>query len=487
MQKESELRLHTSAFRLSVKKRSDKLMNYFLPGFFLTGLALAFFYDTWLIAFGVGGFSLLAYYSVKLLLPDSELYQYVLSAVLAIFMAQYIYQMHGLFEMHFFAFIGSAILITYQNWKLQIPMLVLVLIHHASLGYLQNIGFDKVYFTQLDYFALQAYVIHILLSAVIFFTCGLWGYQLKKYSEIQIGQVIEMGRIQQEAALAADAQKKEQEQQAAVLDKAVAQGKFDMASDVLHDIGNAVVGFGSYLTRIRRMQDQEKPENLQNLAVFFEDQHPVMASALGEARANALVTMLNGIAETQKINQEEIANSITEQLSIINQIQEILHIQRQYINGQETQERKPVNLRHVINDCVSMLFTALDKSAIAVSLFMPEELPAIKGDRTRLMQVILNLLKNCIESIDQQAREKSISLGVHTEDGLLVVKVKDSGHGLEPATAGRLFERGFTTKPSGTGIGLYNCRAIVESHAGTIVLTSEGPGMGSLATIQFKI
>ncbi len=90
-------------------------MNYFVPGHFLVGLALATFYDTWFIAFGVGGLCLIAYYSVKLLLPQSTLYQYVLSVVLGIFMAQFIYQMHGLFEMHFFAFIGSAILITYQN------------------------------------------------------------------------------------------------------------------------------------------------------------------------------------------------------------------------------------------------------------------------------------------------------------------------------------------------------------------------------------
>src|SRR5579872_2654570 len=148
-----------NVFKQAVKDRSDKLMNFFLPGFFLLGLVFAWFYDTWGIALGVGGLSLVAYYTVKRALPDSDLYQYVLSTILGVFMAQYIYQMHGLFEMHFFAFIGSAILITYQNWKLQIPMLIVVLVHHAILGYLQNIGYDKVYFTQLSSFELQAYII----------------------------------------------------------------------------------------------------------------------------------------------------------------------------------------------------------------------------------------------------------------------------------------------------------------------------------------
>jgi signal transduction histidine kinase len=197
----------TNAFRLQVKKRSDRLMNYFLPGFFLVGLVFAFFYDTWLIAFGVGGLSLLAYYSVKIVLPNSSLYQYVLSAILGVFMAQFIYQMHGLFEMHFFAFIASAILITYQNWKLQIPVTVVVVIHHATLGYIQDIGFTKVYFSQLDYFTLQTFIIHVLLAAVVFFICGLWAYQLKKYNEINILQTIQMGDLQKEAQLSIERKK----------------------------------------------------------------------------------------------------------------------------------------------------------------------------------------------------------------------------------------------------------------------------------------
>src|SRR5579859_6137336 len=134
-------RQYTDTFQEEVKKRSDRLMNYFLAGFFLAGLIFAPYFETWLIAFGVGGLCLLAYYSAKIALPDSDLYQYVLGAVFGIFVAQYIYEMHGLFEMHFFAFISSAILITYQNWKLQIPLLVVVAVHHTTFNYLQYAGY----------------------------------------------------------------------------------------------------------------------------------------------------------------------------------------------------------------------------------------------------------------------------------------------------------------------------------------------------------
>lgn len=753
----TEQQLHTAALRLEVKKRSDRLMNYFLIGFFLTGLLLAKFYDTWLVAFGIGSLSLLAYYSAKIALPHSDLYQYVLSIVLGIFMAQYIYQMHGLFEMHFIAFIGSAILITYQNWKLQIPIALVIVIHHAVFGYLQNIG-DNVYFTQLDYFELRTFTIHILLAVVIFFVCGLWAYQLKKYNEIQIGQLIKMGRLQEEALIAAQEQRRqeellkaqaelaesnkrftyatqatsdaiwdynysgntvswgdgfrtlfgydindhtssvqfwtskihpddidainaiiqkakadpgrdswkceyrflkadgeyayvkeravilrddqghparmigalqdisenkrnevilkelndnlekekyfldalmdnmpdsiyfkdqesrflrvskymadrfgatvreligksdfdiqdvvhaseayvdeqniqttrkpkadyieketmkdgtelwvsttkmpllnmqnevvgtfgisrditavkklEEERYAAEINQAVAQGKFEIASGVMHDIGNALVGFGSYLTRIRRLQEDEDPGKLRNLALFFEEQKQAMAAAIGDAKADAVIKLLNGITETQKNHQEEIAKSITEQLNIIAHIQEILHIQRQYITGHESKERKPVNLRNIIDDSLSMLMASIDKIGITVSSDIAPDIPFIKGDRTRLMQAILNILKNSVEAIDSASPEKKICIKAGALPGSLRLQIKDSGKGFGQSITSQLFNRGFTTKSSGTGLGLYNCRSIIESHEGTIGITSDGDGKGALTIIDFKI
>lgn len=182
-------------FQLDAKQKSDKLMNYFLPAFFLIGLLFAFYYETWLIAIGVGGLSLTAYYSARYFLPESSLYQYVLSAVLGIFMAQYIYQMHGMFEMHFFAFIGSAILVTYRKWQLQLPLAIVVVVHHAGFGYMQFIGYDEIHFTQLDYMTLQTFAIHILLAVGIFTLCGFWSYRFKISGEQQVLQSMELQRI----------------------------------------------------------------------------------------------------------------------------------------------------------------------------------------------------------------------------------------------------------------------------------------------------
>ncbi|HEY9044793.1 MAG TPA: GAF domain-containing protein [Ohtaekwangia sp.] len=169
--------IRKAAFQ-SINEKSDRIMNFALAAYFLFGIFLSFFYHTYAIAIGVGGLCLLAYFVTRWLLPQYTLYQYVLSAVFAIFSAQFIYQMHGIFEMHFFFFVGSALLITYRNWTLIIPLLLITVVHHALFAWLQYQGMKEIYFTQLDYMDLQAFLFHALLAAVIMGICAYWSYDL---------------------------------------------------------------------------------------------------------------------------------------------------------------------------------------------------------------------------------------------------------------------------------------------------------------------
>ncbi|AYB31871.1 hypothetical protein [Chryseolinea soli] len=168
-----------------INKRSDKLIEIFLIGYFLFGVVIAALYDTWFIAIAVGGILLAIYFLSKKLFPDGNVNQFVASAVVGVYMGQFIYQTHGLFEMHFFAFIGATLLITYQNWKVQIPLAIVIVLHHALFGYLQYKSFlqntdARVYFTQLNYMDLQTFIIHCFLAVIILTICCLWAIDMKK-------------------------------------------------------------------------------------------------------------------------------------------------------------------------------------------------------------------------------------------------------------------------------------------------------------------
>jgi signal transduction histidine kinase len=270
-------------------------------------------------------------------------------------------------------------------------------------------------------------------------------------------------------------------------DKAIEQNKFEIAAGVLHDIGNAIVGFGSYITKIKRLIEQNDLGTIENLKGFIEKNLPSISSAIGEAKAKALLDLLAGFISEQHGKLKDIKGSVTDQMKIIGHIQEILNIQRQYVRG-DSMEREPVNIRSVLNDTVAMIFGNLDKNSIAFNFDSPSVLPKLKGDRTKLMQVFLNIFKNAVDAVTSSGhKNKEINAKIIADDKTITVKIEDNGTGFAVETGEQLFSRGYTTKTEGTGLGLVNCRGIIESHNGEITLTSAGIGKGATATIIFKL
>ncbi|RZA03966.1 MAG: PAS domain S-box protein [Sphingobacteriaceae bacterium] len=309
----------------------------------------------------------------------------------------------------------------------------------------------------------------------------------RKESEETLNKLNQDLLAQSEELKALNAQLTKQKEQE--LEKAIAQGKFEIASEVLHDIGNALVGFGSYLNRINRAIELNNLDTVKNLAAFLKAQHAALATAIGTDKANALVTLTENLANTQSTNQQEIATSMTELLNIISHIQEILNIQRQFVrdHGSGSHERKPVNIANLIDNCRSMLFASMDRKGIQLKINVQPGLPIIKGDHTKLMQVILNVLKNSVEAIHVDTPEKQITVAAAAADEGIVLVVTDNGQGFTAETGSRFFERGFTTKKTGTGLGLYNCKSIIESHGGTFSIKSDGPGLGAVTTIKLEV
>jgi len=277
-------------------------------------------------------------------------------------------------------------------------------------------------------------------------------------------------------------------QQEQELEKAIAQGKFEIASEVLHDIGNALVGFGSYLTRINRVAESNNIESVRSLGAFLKTQQAAIGNAIGADKAAALLSITEGIAKTQGDNQKEVSTAIGELLNIVSHIQEILNIQRQSVrNHNGTHDRKPVNLCSIIDDCRSMLFASFDKKDVKFNVNVKPGNYVIKGDHTKLMQVMLNVIKNSLEAIDMESESKFISVSMESTSEYILLKIADNGQGFDKKTSEHFFERGFTTKKKGTGLGLYNCRSIVESHTGSFDINSDGPGLGAVTTIKFAL
>jgi signal transduction histidine kinase len=113
----------------------------------------------------------------------------------------------------------------------------------------------------------------------------------------------------------------------------------------------------------------------------------------------------------------------------------------------------------------------------------PDDREAVAAvNREKLVQVILNLIRNAIQSTREGGK---LRLGVERQGAFVLVEVQDDGMGIPPALQEKIWEPFFSTKgDAGTGLGLGICRRIVEEHGGTIDARSEGPELGATFTLR---
>jgi len=107
-------------------------------------------------------------------------------------------------------------------------------------------------------------------------------------------------------------------------------------------------------------------------------------------------------------------------------------------------------------------------------------------DRTQLIRVVTNLVKNAIQSIETEQHVKEILVTVYKENKNVYISVKDNGKGVSEENKLRIFEPKFTTKSSGMGLGLPIIKNIIENYNGTITFKSE-QGKGTEFLVSFPI
>ena len=135
------------------------------------------------------------------------------------------------------------------------------------------------------------------------------------------------------------------------------------------------------------------------------------------------------------------------------------------------------DLNEAVLEMVALTRSEVLNHGILLQTELAPGLPRVDGDRTQLQQVILNLILNAVEAmggIDEGTRELRINTEREAGGGVLVT-VRDSGPGLDPADTERVFTAFYTTKPKGMGMGLAICRSMVEAHGGRMWASANEP------------
>jgi signal transduction histidine kinase len=280
----------------------------------------------------------------------------------------------------------------------------------------------------------------------------------------------------------------ERRTQEAVETQAVQSGRVEMAATVLHDIGNAITGIGTRSAQL--LADPAWPEidSLSRLSALLHSQVAVLTPVLGERKALALGGLAAALERSLRQREITLREHVRSLASSVSHVQEILSVQRQYVHQRGGGHRSPVVLGELIHDAIAIQSAGLEKRGIQLARRLAADLPRLMLDRTRMVQVVGNLIRNACESFDKlaggRASRRLEILAYTLKPGWVRLIFTDTGSGFPAEQAEIFFERGATTKSRGSGLGLASCRSTVESHGGRIWIESKGIGKGATVTID---
>jgi two-component system, NtrC family, sensor kinase len=217
-------------------------------------------------------------------------------------------------------------------------------------------------------------------------------------------------------------------------------------------------------------------------------EHFATLGELAAGLAHEIRNPLAGIAGVLDIVSRDLpADSVARDV-IQDAKQEAVQINRILTELLDTARPKPPQLR--VTDLAgtaehAVLFArqqAVTKH-ISIELEVKDVLPPVEHDPNQINQVLLNLLLNAIQSMDKRG---TIRVTLERDEDEAVISVADEGKGITPENLSHIFRPFFTTKGHGTGLGLSLARRMVESHGGSITVSSE-VGSGTLFAVRLPI
>ena len=181
--------------------------------------------------------------------------------------------------------------------------------------------------------------------------------------------------------------------------------------------------------------------------------------------------------EEVKAALEQIRNSAYRARDLIRSIRAMVK--------RDGRNRTRLDLNDLVREVLALVGRDLQRNRISVELELDDGVASVKGDRIQLQQVLVNLITNAMEAMTEKKRPRILHIksATHDPNGVMV-SVADTGPGIDPAVANRIFNPLFTTKSSGMGLGLAICRSIIEGHDGRLQV-SAGPEGG--AVFQFVL
>jgi signal transduction histidine kinase len=273
--------------------------------------------------------------------------------------------------------------------------------------------------------------------------------------------------------------------QAILTDTARRAGMAEIATGVLHNVGNVLNSINISTTCLSDRLRKSKLADLHRMVGQLNHREGGIERFLTtEGRAEKLLTYLSSIAGKLEEERTELQTEMSRLIEKVGHVKGIVNTQQRY--ARRVHFHEPVDLIPLIEEIIAMHQSSLERYGIEVRTDFAS-LPIATLEKTNLVQVLDNLIKNAIEAMHEQSnRVLSISAQLGDKDRV-IISVTDTGCGIAPEDLKSIFTYAFTTKSDGNGFGLHSSALAISGIGGSIKVTSSGVGQGATFAVEFPL
>ncbi|QDU55257.1 ATP-binding protein [Aeoliella mucimassa] len=260
-------------------------------------------------------------------------------------------------------------------------------------------------------------------------------------------------------------------------------GMAEIASGVLHNVGNVLNSVNVSANTIFQRLKTSKRKQLKRLVDLFNEHSDDLGEFLkNDERGKQIPKFLDKLAESLETEDNVMMIESSSLTSNIEHIKAIIATQQSYAGTSGLVE--PMNINELLEDVIKLNASSFDRHQIQIVRDFGE-LSELLVDKQRLLQIVINLVKNAKESLlEQSDNERVLRLTTLTKDDRLLVQISDTGVGIEPHNLTKVFSHGFSTKSGGHGFGLHSCANAAATMEGELTVESEGHMKGATFTLS---
>jgi PAS domain S-box-containing protein len=269
-----------------------------------------------------------------------------------------------------------------------------------------------------------------------------------------------------------------------LLETAHSAGMAEIATGVLHDVGNVLNSVNVSCEMILSELDRSAAGMLSKANALLEQNKENLTEFLTtDPKGKRLPEVYVQIGKTLEAEREKIQQEATSLRNNVAAIKEVISTQQRYAKADLFIEE--FELKQLVEDALSIQTSNAQVLRVEKNY---GDTPPVRAQRTKLVMIIMNLVANARDATSGNAEDdRRLVIDTGIADNQVYVRVTDNGEGIPPENLNKIFNHGFTTKADGHGFGLHTSANLMTEMGGKLQVESDGAGMGATFSVTFPV